>query len=175
LACENIKILLKDYQKALKDLDKANVLKPNNTFTLTNHGNVKIMLEDYHRSLEDVDKAYVIKPNTIFVLIVHAHINWGLNKYQVALETMDKLHLLEPIDWFILQARNWLKWMLVKYQLIIELLACNLNIQSFTYNDFNFQIFLGKGAFGKVYESQWKGIKIVVKSLKMECLHFFLL
>jgi hypothetical protein len=131
------------------------------------------MLEDYYKTLEDVDKAYVIEPNTTFVLIVHAHINWGLNKYQVALETMDKLHLLEPIDWFILQAQNWLKWMLAKYQSIIELLACNLNIQSFTYNDFNFQEPLGKGAFGEVYESQWKGIKIVIKSFKMECLHFF--
>jgi tetratricopeptide (TPR) repeat protein len=75
LARGSIKILLKDYQKALEDFDKANVFKPNNTFTLTIHGNVKITLEDYHRTLEDIDKAYVIEPNTSFVLIVPAHIN----------------------------------------------------------------------------------------------------
>ncbi len=53
--------------------------------------------------------------------------------------------------------------MLAKYQPIIKSFPCNLNIQFFTYNDFNFQKPLGKGAFGEVYESQWKGIKIIVK------------
>jgi serine/threonine protein kinase len=63
--------------------------------------------------------------------------------------------------------------MLAKYQPIIESFPCNLNIQFFTYNDFNFQKSLGKGAFGEVYESQWKHIKIVVKVLKWSGSIFF--
>jgi hypothetical protein len=63
--------------------------------------------------------------------------------------------------------------MLAKYQPTIELITCNLNIRSFTYNDFNFQKPLGKGAFGEVYESQWKGIKIAVKVLKWSGSIFF--
>jgi tetratricopeptide (TPR) repeat protein len=62
-------MLLKDYQGTLEDLEKANVLKPNNAFTLTNRGNAKIMLENYQGALEDVDKAYVLEPNIAFVLI----------------------------------------------------------------------------------------------------------
>jgi hypothetical protein len=41
--------MLKDYQGALEDLDKANVLEPNDVFILTIHGNVKYMLDDYHK------------------------------------------------------------------------------------------------------------------------------
>jgi regulator of sirC expression with transglutaminase-like and TPR domain len=40
----------------LEDLDKANVLEPNNAFTLTNRGKIKRMLEDKQGALEDLDK-----------------------------------------------------------------------------------------------------------------------
>jgi len=33
--------MLKDYQKALQDLDKAHILEPNNVFIVTMHGDVK--------------------------------------------------------------------------------------------------------------------------------------
>jgi hypothetical protein len=33
--------MLKDYEGALEDLDKANVLELSNAFTLNNHGDVK--------------------------------------------------------------------------------------------------------------------------------------
>jgi hypothetical protein len=39
--------MLKDYQGALKDFDKANVLKSNNVFNLKTRGDVKRMLQDY--------------------------------------------------------------------------------------------------------------------------------
>jgi tetratricopeptide (TPR) repeat protein len=51
--------MLKDYQGALEDLDKAHVLDSNNVFTLQSHGNVKNMLKDYQGALEDLDKADV--------------------------------------------------------------------------------------------------------------------
>jgi hypothetical protein len=39
--------MLEDYQGALEDLDKADVLEQTNAFTLRNHGDVKRMLKDY--------------------------------------------------------------------------------------------------------------------------------
>jgi tetratricopeptide (TPR) repeat protein len=60
--------LLNDYQGALKDLDKADFLEPNNAFTLQSRGNVKQKLKDYQGALEDLDKANVLKPNDAFTL-----------------------------------------------------------------------------------------------------------
>ncbi len=55
--------MLDDYQKALEDLDKADVLKPNDAFTLRDRGEVKRMLDDYQGALADLDKANVLEPN----------------------------------------------------------------------------------------------------------------
>jgi len=43
--------MLKEYQRTLEDLDKADVLEPNNAFTLTIRGDVKSMLNDYQGAL----------------------------------------------------------------------------------------------------------------------------
>jgi len=51
--------MLEDCQGALEDLDKADVLKPNNAFTLRCHGDVKKMLKDRQGALEDLDKAII--------------------------------------------------------------------------------------------------------------------
>ncbi len=61
--------------------------------------------------------------------------------------------------------------MLNEYQPTIELLPFNLNIQSFTYNELNFETNLGKGAFGEVYQSCWKGTKIAIKVLRWSGSH----
>jgi len=45
--CENVKWMLKDYQRALKDLAKDDVLEPNNASTLRSCERVKNMLDDY--------------------------------------------------------------------------------------------------------------------------------
>jgi hypothetical protein len=42
--------MLKDYQGALEDLDKVDVLNLNNAFTLHSHANVKNMFDDYQKS-----------------------------------------------------------------------------------------------------------------------------
>jgi len=42
-----VKMMLQEYQGALEDLDKADVLEPNNAFTLKNCGDAKRMLHDY--------------------------------------------------------------------------------------------------------------------------------
>jgi tetratricopeptide (TPR) repeat protein len=60
--------MLKDYQGALEDLGKVDILEPNNAFTLNLNGNVKNMLEDYHGALEDLDKVDVLEPNNAFIL-----------------------------------------------------------------------------------------------------------
>ncbi len=55
-----VKMTLEDYQGGLKDLDKVDVLEPNNAFTLKIHGDVKGMLKEYQRALEDLDKVMVL-------------------------------------------------------------------------------------------------------------------
>jgi len=47
----DVKRMLKEYQGALEDLDKADVLEPNNAFTLRTRGIVKNMLDDYQGAL----------------------------------------------------------------------------------------------------------------------------
>jgi tetratricopeptide (TPR) repeat protein len=161
----DVKRILNDYQGALEDLNKANVFKPNNANTLKIRGDVKRMLKDYQGALEDLDKADVLQPNNAFTLITHANTNWSLNNYQIALDTMEKVHVLQPNNHFILQTQNWLKWMLTEYQPMIESLQSNSSIRLFAYDELNFRKFLGRGLFGEVYESRWKGIKIAIKIL----------
>jgi len=60
--------MLKDYQGALEDFDKANVFQPNNAFILNNRGYVKMMLHDYQGAWEDLEKAHVLEPNNAFNL-----------------------------------------------------------------------------------------------------------
>jgi tetratricopeptide (TPR) repeat protein len=55
--------MLDDYQGALEDLHKVDVLDPNNATTLKIRGNVKNMLHDYQGALEDLDKVDVFEPN----------------------------------------------------------------------------------------------------------------
>jgi serine/threonine protein kinase len=129
------------------------------------------MLKDYQGALEDLDKADVLEPNDAFTLIIHAYTNWSLNNYQIALETLEKVHVFEPNNHLILQTQNWLKWMLTEYQPMIESLQCNSSIRLFAYDEFKFWKFLGKGLFGEVYESRWKGIKIAIKVLNWSGSH----
>ncbi len=87
------------------------------------------------------------------------------------METVEKVHVLEPNNHLILQTQKWLKWMLIEYQPIIKSLQCNLSIRLFAYDELNFWNFLGKGLFGEVYESHWKGIKIAIKILNWSDSH----
>ncbi len=52
----------------MEDLDKVDVLEPNNAFTLQCRGNVKRTLEDGQGTLEDFDKAVILEPNNEFTL-----------------------------------------------------------------------------------------------------------
>jgi len=63
-----------EYQGTLEDLDKANVLDPNNASTLRSRGNVKYMLDDYQGALEDLDKVNVLEPNNASTLKSHGDV-----------------------------------------------------------------------------------------------------
>jgi tetratricopeptide (TPR) repeat protein len=52
-----VKRMLEDYQGALEDIDKANVLDLNNASTLRSGADVKYMLDDNQGALKDFDKA----------------------------------------------------------------------------------------------------------------------
>jgi tetratricopeptide (TPR) repeat protein len=63
----DVKKMLKHYQGALKDFDKAYVIEPNNAFILKIYGNVNTKLKDYQGALEDLDNTHVIEPNNVFI------------------------------------------------------------------------------------------------------------
>jgi tetratricopeptide (TPR) repeat protein len=163
--------MLDDYRGALEDLDKADVIEPNNAFTLKNRGDVKRMLKEYRGALEDLDKADVLEPNNAFTLTNRANVKYMLHDYRGALEDLDKADVFEQNDHLISQTQKCLKWMLNEYEPTIKLLPFNSNIQIFTYNELNFGRNLGKGAFGEVYQSYWKDTKIAIKVLKRSGSH----
>jgi len=97
--------MLKDYQGALENLDKANVLEPNNAFTLEIRGDVKKMLHDYHGALEDLHRAHVLEPNNVFILKIHEDVEKMLKGYQVALADLNKVNVLKLDNVFTLNSQ----------------------------------------------------------------------
>ncbi len=50
-------MVLNNYERAFKDLDKVHVLEPNNAFALKTRGNIKYMLHDYQGvALDNIHK-----------------------------------------------------------------------------------------------------------------------
>jgi tetratricopeptide (TPR) repeat protein len=109
-------MMLKNYQGALNDLDKADVLEPNNAFTLRSRGDVKKMLKNYEGALNDLDKADVLEPNHAFTLRSRGDVKKMLKNYEGALNDLDKAHVLEPNNACILRSREDVKRMLKDYQ-----------------------------------------------------------
>jgi len=89
----------------LNDLDKADVLEPNNAFTLRSRGDVKKMLKDYQGALNDLDKADVLEPNNAFTLRSRGDVKRMLKDYQGVLNDLYKADVLEPNNAFTLRSR----------------------------------------------------------------------
>ncbi|CAN5955250.1 unnamed protein product [Sphagnum jensenii] len=60
--------------KPSKDFDKADVLQPNNAFTLRSRGVVKSRSKEYQGPLQDLDKVDVLEPNNAFTLKSPGHV-----------------------------------------------------------------------------------------------------
>jgi tetratricopeptide (TPR) repeat protein len=112
--------MLHDYRGALEDLDKADVLEPNNVITFRARGDVKRTLHDCQGALEDLDKADVLEPNNAFTLTIRATIKNMLHDYQGALEDLDKANVFDPNNAFTLTVYAHTNWILNKYQIALE-------------------------------------------------------
>jgi len=77
-----------DYQGALDDLDKADVLQPNSAFILMSSVDVKYMLDDYQGALEIMDKIHHLKPNDHLILQTQKCLKWMLNEYQPTIKLL---------------------------------------------------------------------------------------
>jgi tetratricopeptide (TPR) repeat protein len=99
----DIKRNLEDYVGALEDLDKANVLEPNNAFTLMIRGDVKRNLEDYVGALEDLDKVDVLEPNNASTLRIRRDVKRNLEEYVGAFEDLEKVDVHVQNSFFIKQ------------------------------------------------------------------------
>jgi serine/threonine protein kinase len=80
--------MLKDYQGALNDLDKSDVLEPNNVFTLMNYATIKYMLDDYQGALDTMNKVHHLQPNDHLILQTQKMFKWMLNEYQPTIELL---------------------------------------------------------------------------------------
>ncbi|KAH9547401.1 hypothetical protein CY35_11G032700 [Sphagnum magellanicum] len=112
--------MLHDYQGALEDLDKADVLQPNKACILKIRGDVKRFLKDYQGALEDLDKADVFEPNNASTLGIRGNVKSKLNDDQGALEDLDKADVLEPNNAFTLRSRGNVKYKLHDYRGALE-------------------------------------------------------
>jgi serine/threonine protein kinase len=112
--------MLKEYQGALEDVDKADVLEPNNAFTLKIRRDVKRMLHDYQGALEDLDKADVLEPNNAFTFTIRGDVKSKLKNYQGTLGDLDKANFLEPNNAFTLRSGGFVKMMLHNNQGALE-------------------------------------------------------
>jgi len=117
---ENVKKMLKECQGALEDLDKADVLEPNNAFTLMSCARIECKLDDYQGALEDLDKANVLEPNNASTLKSHGNVKYMLDDCQGALEDLDKADVLEPNKVFTLRSCGDVKRMMNEYQGTLE-------------------------------------------------------
>jgi len=86
--------MLKGYEGALEDLDKAHVFHANSPFTLTTRGDVKGALKDYEGALEDFDKVDVFDPNNAFNLIICGDVKKVLKDLKEPWKTLTKLMFL---------------------------------------------------------------------------------
>ncbi len=77
--------------------DKADVLEPNDAFTLKLRGDVKRKLDDYQGALEDLDKADVLEPNDAFTLNVRGAVKRKLDDYQGALDCVKVFSEFQPL------------------------------------------------------------------------------
>ncbi len=114
--------MLEDSQGALKDLEKVNVLEPNNAFTFKLHGHVKRILKDYQGAI-DLDKVDVFEPNNAFTLKWCGDVKRTLKDYQGTLEDLDKADVFEPNNVFTLIFHAYTNWNLNNYQIALENLA----------------------------------------------------
>ncbi|CAK9860852.1 unnamed protein product [Sphagnum jensenii] len=96
--------MLKEYQGALEDLDKADVIERNNAFTLMSYGMVKYELDDYQGALETIDKVHHLQPNDHLILQTQKWLKWMLNEYQ---PTIKMLPLNSNIQFFSYNELNF--------------------------------------------------------------------
>jgi hypothetical protein len=60
----------------LENLDKIDVLEPNNAFPLRTHEDVKRMLHAYQGALKDLDKVHVLEPNNPSIFNSHERMRY---------------------------------------------------------------------------------------------------
>jgi tetratricopeptide (TPR) repeat protein len=79
---------LEDYEGALEDLDKVDVLDPNYLVTLTVYAHTNWSLNKYEATLEAMDKLHFLEPNDDFRLEAQKWLKWMLNEYQPTIELL---------------------------------------------------------------------------------------
>ena len=88
-SCLKEKIRQGDYPGALKELDKAVSLNPNDDVSLNQRGIINMELGRFQLAMEDFNKVIALKPNSFFVYHNRANLKIQMKDYVGAVADMD--------------------------------------------------------------------------------------
>ncbi|WP_406051799.1 tetratricopeptide repeat protein [Kribbella sp. NBC_00889] len=97
---------LKDYEAALRDLDRADALLPDRSWIVGPRGRIHADLGDYDKAFEDLAEAIRIAPDYAGAYSSRSSISRRLRKYDAALEDIGRVIELRPRDAYYLTVRS---------------------------------------------------------------------
>lgn len=106
---KKIKRRMVDSKKTLQDLNKVDILEPNNAFILSTRGDVKKRLYDYQRVLQNLDKSHDLEPNNAFTSRTRGDVKKRFYDCQGVWQDLKKAHDLKPNNAFILKTHGDVK------------------------------------------------------------------
>lgn len=93
----SIYLRLKDYDNAIKDVDRTIKLDPTNSFALSYKGEVLAIMEKYEESIELFDLAYNVDNNNHQAIFYKVLSLENLNRYDEAIENLNFLIEASPV------------------------------------------------------------------------------
>eukprot|EP00884_Botryococcus_braunii_P013740 jgi/Botrbrau1/22367/Bobra.0002s0044.1 len=86
------KCLMNNFEEALTDLEMADMMEPDNAYTLASRGAIKACMRSYEDALVDLDRAVKLEPNNHFAVMWRGTVKLLLKQNQGARE--DLVHAL---------------------------------------------------------------------------------
>jgi len=154
--------LLKKYEEAINDCNRAIELNLNNASYYYNRACSYYCSNKYDKAIEDYDKAIKLNPNDACYFNNRGHSYFALNKYSEAIEDYDKAIKLDPNNASYYYKRGFSYYALNKYNKAIEDYnkAIKLDPNNAAYFSSRGDIYYYEKAYNKAIEDYNKAIKL---------------
>ncbi|MEU4604317.1 tetratricopeptide repeat protein [Kribbella sp. NPDC023972] len=106
---------LGDYAAALKDLDKADSLRPDVHWIIGWRGGVHYEMRNYDQALADLDRAIELDPGYEWAISTRSGVHQDLRQYDAALEDINRAVEIDPADAWYLTGRGSIHHELGRY------------------------------------------------------------